>query len=66
MSFLMLKAEPEPFDLIKIQQSNGRVIHSFLNVEWAIIADVDLESEKYRYLGSMRFLLGLIKRIICS
>ena len=61
----MLKAEPEPLDLIVIQQTNGKIVHSFLNVEWAIIADVDLESENYRYLGSMRFLLGLIKRLIC-
>lgn len=51
-------------DLVAYQLSDNRVVHSFLSFEWAIIADVDLESEKYRFLGGMRFALGAVKRIM--
>jgi sphingosine kinase len=39
-------------------------VHSFLEFEWAIVADIDLESEKYRFLGGLRFTVSAIKRII--
>ena len=64
MAFLMLKSKPEPLDLIKVQLANKQIIHSFLNIEWCIVADVDLESENYRYFGGLRFFIGMIKRII--
>jgi sphingosine kinase len=54
-----------PIDLIRIELENDeKIVHSFLNIEWAIVADVDYESEQYRYLGAMRFLVGAIKRIL--
>ncbi|CAF4396867.1 unnamed protein product, partial [Adineta steineri] len=35
-----------------------------LSVEWAVIADVDCDSEKYRFLGGTRFTVEAIKRIL--
>ena len=64
MSFNLIRATPKPMDLTRYQLSDQSIVHSFLNLEWAIIADVDLESEKYRYLGGMRFVVGAIKRIM--
>ena len=64
MAFYYSKAEQVPLDLIAIQLCNREIVHSFLTVEWAFIADVDLESEKYRYLGGMRFTVGAILRIL--
>ena len=66
MTFSLLKASPTPLDLISIQLANGTVLQSFLTVEWAIIADVDLESEKYRFLGDLRFSIGGLKRILSN
>jgi hypothetical protein len=40
-----------PFDMAVIDTCDGQRLFSFLSVEWAIIADVDCESEKYRFLG---------------
>jgi hypothetical protein len=40
-----------PFDLAIIDTCDGQRIFSFLAVEWGIIADVDCESEQYRFLG---------------
>lgn len=66
MSFSLIRATPSPMDLVRIQLHDKSIVHSFLNLEWAIIADVDLESEKYRYLGGMRFVVGAIKRILSN
>lgn len=63
MAFCLIKFKSRPLDLVSIQLENGKFIHSFINIEWAIVADVDLESEKFRFLGGMRFLVGAIKRI---
>lgn len=65
-AFNITKAKSTPLDLVRYQISNGDIIHSFLALEWAIVADVDLESEKYRFLGGMRFLVGAIKRILSN
>jgi len=40
-----------PFDMAVIDTCDGKRVFSFLSVEWAIIADVDCDSEKYRFLG---------------
>ena len=64
MAFNLNKYFPKPLDLVAIQLENGTLLHSFLNVEWAIVADVDLESERFRYLGGLRFLVGALIRIM--
>lgn len=80
MAFLTAKYDVLPMDLAAFDftmpkdkrkinnnklllESNGR-IYSFLTLEWAIVADVDLESEKYRFLGGLRFVVGAVNRII--
>jgi len=40
-----------PFDLAVVDICNGQRLFSFLCIEWGIIADVDCESEQYRFLG---------------
>lgn len=39
-------------------------IYSFLSVAWAIIADCDINSEVLRFLGSPRFTLWGVFRVI--
>ena len=63
-AFHMTKSIPCPLDLVTYQLANNKFVHSFLEFEWAIVADIDLESEKYRFLGGLRFTVGAIKRII--
>ncbi|OQR91906.1 sphingosine kinase [Thraustotheca clavata] len=38
----------------------------FLSLSWAFLAEVDIESEKYRYLGSQRFTFATIAKIMSS
>jgi hypothetical protein len=40
-----------PFDLTTVDICDGKRLFSFLCIEWGIIADVDCESEQYRFLG---------------
>ncbi|CAF3075633.1 unnamed protein product, partial [Rotaria sp. Silwood2] len=44
-----------PFDMAVIDTCDGQRIFSFLSVAWGIIADVDYESEKYRFLGKKKY-----------
>jgi sphingosine kinase len=66
MAFNLLKYKPKQMDLLSIQLSNGRFVHSFMNVEWSIVADVDTESEHYRFMGEARFVVGALVRILSA
>jgi len=64
-TFTLIKSRPRPLDLIGLHLSDKNTfLQAFLSIQWAIIADVDLESEKFRYLGEARFTIGAIKRIL--
>ena len=39
-------------------------IYSFLSITWGIVSDVDIESEKYRFMGETRFLIGTLIRLV--
>jgi sphingosine kinase len=58
--------KPQPLDLISLQLSNGKFVHSLLNLEWSIVADVDAESEQYRFMGEARFVIGCLIRIMSN
>ncbi len=54
-----------PFDLFACRQFHKPDIrYGFLEVMWAFVADIDLESEKLRWAGSSRFLLMTIIRLL--
>ncbi|CAN0005206.1 unnamed protein product [Choristocarpus tenellus] len=50
-------------DMIPTQTKNGQYL-GFLNLGWGMISDVDFESEAYRWMGSLRFTVGAIVRIL--
>ncbi len=50
-------------DLAAVDTVTGR-LYSFLSVTWGLIADVDIESERYRSLGGARFTIGAMARMI--
>ncbi|XP_051921876.1 sphingosine kinase 2 [Hippocampus zosterae] len=73
--FLLCRGGVRPMDLVSVTTSppatnNGRTapavprrLFSFLSVAWGFVSDVDIESERYRGLGSARFTLGTLVRI---
>uniref|UniRef100_H3CRL8 sphingosine kinase n=1 Tax=Tetraodon nigroviridis TaxID=99883 RepID=H3CRL8_TETNG len=71
--FLLCRGGVRPMDVVSVTtspppSSNNhtappRRLFSFLSVAWGFVSDVDIESERYRGLGSARFTLGTLVRI---
>ncbi|XP_031155283.1 sphingosine kinase 2 [Sander lucioperca] len=71
--FLICRGGIRPMDVVSVTTSpspstNSRIaaprrLFSFLSVAWGFVSDVDIESERYRGLGSARFTLGTLVRI---
>ncbi|KAK7886052.1 hypothetical protein WMY93_025673 [Mugilogobius chulae] len=69
--FLLCRGGVRPMDLVSVTTSPApnshsaapRRLFSFLSVAWGFVSDVDIESERYRGLGSARFTLGTLVRI---
>uniref|UniRef100_W6NBG8 Diacylglycerol kinase domain containing protein n=1 Tax=Haemonchus contortus TaxID=6289 RepID=W6NBG8_HAECO len=58
------EAHAQPVNLIHVQ-TDREDIASFLSVGWGLMADIDIESERWRKLfGSNRFALGGLVRIL--
>ncbi|XP_004535131.1 sphingosine kinase 1 [Ceratitis capitata] len=54
-------------DLVRIdtgKEGKACEMYSFLSVGWGLIADIDIESEHLRSLGSTRFTFWTIKRLV--
>eukprot|EP01097_Dermamoeba_algensis_P009453 TRINITY_DN6641_c0_g1_i1.p1 TRINITY_DN6641_c0_g1~~TRINITY_DN6641_c0_g1_i1.p1 ORF type:complete len:451 (-),score=117.56 TRINITY_DN6641_c0_g1_i1:36-1388(-) len=50
----------EPYDK---EMTQSDVKYSFLSLTWGIVADIDIESDKLRWLGSLRFIVSGLLRI---
>ncbi|KAK7939679.1 hypothetical protein WMY93_003005 [Mugilogobius chulae] len=62
-SFMLCKGLVGSLDLVSIHLSSRQRIFSFLSIAWGFVADVDVESEKYRHVGAIRFLMGTLVRL---
>ena len=62
-AFQVVRGNPHPIDLCSMQNDN-RKLFAFLSLTWGIIADIDIESERFRMLGNARFTVGAVTRII--
>ncbi|KAJ8283842.1 hypothetical protein COCON_G00026920 [Conger conger] len=63
--FLLCKGLVSQMDLVSINTSSNQRLFSFLSLAWGFVADVDIESEKYRYVGAARFTVGTLVRLAC-
>ncbi|GBG29438.1 Sphingosine kinase 1 [Hondaea fermentalgiana] len=74
-AFLIAKGNAELLDVAAVDIYNAdhpsqgmhqkvRRIYSFLSLEWAMIADIDIGSEYMRSLGALRFQIEGVKRAI--
>uniref|UniRef100_A0AAY5F3J7 sphingosine kinase n=1 Tax=Electrophorus electricus TaxID=8005 RepID=A0AAY5F3J7_ELEEL len=61
--FLLCKGLVRPLDVLSLRLSSGLRLFSFLSIAWGFIADVDIESERYRYMGAVRFVVGALIRL---
>ncbi|KAL4648033.1 sphingosine kinase 1 [Arapaima gigas] len=61
--FLLCKGLVSRLDLASVSLASGHRLFSFLSLAWGFVADVDIESEKYRYVGAARFTVGTLVRL---
>lgn len=61
--YAVIRGYTQPLDICSVVTPTQKM-YSFLSVAWGIISDVDIESEKYRYMGNTRFLVGAVVRIM--
>lgn len=52
-----------PLDLVRVETKN-QVMYSFLSIGWGLISDVDIESERLRSIGSQRFTVYSVAKLI--
>lgn len=62
-AFCIAKGWERPLDLIRVMQS-GEECWAFLSVNWAMISDIDFESEAYRWMGGARFTVAALARVL--
>lgn len=63
-AFALAKGSASELDLATVMNGKQDVMYSFLSVEWAFIADVDIESERYRMFGGLRFTISTIAKML--
>lgn len=59
-SLLLCRGGSQPLDLLSVTLASGARCFSFLSVAWGFVSDVDIQSERFRALGSARFTLGTV------
>lgn len=61
--YALFRHVPAPLDLLDVRTTDQHVF-AFLVLNWGFFADVDIESERLRALGSLRFPIYALDRII--
>ncbi|OQR98460.1 sphingosine kinase [Achlya hypogyna] len=64
-TYIAAKGRPLELDLASLRNAT-HTSFIFLSLSWAFMAEVDIESEKYRYLGSQRFTFAAIAKVMSS
>mmetsp|Transcript_4333 Transcript_4333/g.6069 ORF Transcript_4333/g.6069 Transcript_4333/m.6069 type:complete len:549 (+) Transcript_4333:683-2329(+) len=64
-AFHIIKAHVHPLDLWSVLYANGEQrAYTFLSLTWSTVAEIDKESEKYRWMGNARFTFTGVKKIV--
>ncbi|KAG9350403.1 hypothetical protein JZ751_026763 [Albula glossodonta] len=61
--FMLCKGLVSRLDLVSVNMASSQRLFSFLSLAWGFVADVDIESEKYRHVGAARFTVGTLVRL---
>jgi sphingosine kinase len=53
-AFMIAKGRQQSLDLATVTQ-NGKKYYSCLSLAWGLVSEIDIESEKLKFLGALRF-----------
>ncbi|KAF9431370.1 hypothetical protein BGZ76_000404 [Entomortierella beljakovae] len=60
----LIRGQTAKLDIYSLSQFDRPRIYSMLMFSWGMMADADIESERYRWLGALRFdIAGLVRMI---
>lgn len=62
-AFIIARGRTKLMDLWEVKTSNS-TSYASLSVSWAIVSDIDTESERWRCLGSTRFAVGALCKLL--
>lgn len=60
-AFVIARGRYQPLDIASVIQKDKRY-YSFLSITWALIADIDLGGDEYRWMGKVRVPVNAIVR----
>ncbi|KAJ1906085.1 Sphingosine kinase 1, partial [Tieghemiomyces parasiticus] len=60
----VIKGRTHATDVMAVSRPDGSVTYGHLNMLWGIIADMDIESEKLRWAGSLRMNIWGVVRLL--
>ena len=60
----LIKHRSKRMDLLMIHTASGKNMYSFLSVGWGLLSDIDIESERLRFLGESRFAAWTLVRTL--
>ncbi|OQR95369.1 sphingosine kinase [Thraustotheca clavata] len=63
--YLIAKGKTQELDIATLR-SESAVSYLVLSLTWGFMAEIDIESEKYRFFGSQRFFFGTLAKILSS
>ena len=58
-AFQIIRGGVIPLNIATVQTGDGGKCYMSLLANWGLVADIDIESEKFRKIGETRFFLGM-------
>ncbi|KAF2347559.1 Diacylglycerol kinase catalytic domain [Trinorchestia longiramus] len=62
----LVRGSPQPIDLVMIHTHSGQRYFSFLSFGLGLLTDIDIESERMRFLGEARFTVWAIAKVVAT
>lgn len=59
-----MQGKHRPLDILSVRQEGRETLYSHLLAMWGLIADIDIESERFRWAGRLRFDLSGVARVM--
>lgn len=63
-AYALAKGTVQELDIASVVNGKDDVMYSFLSLAWAFMADVDIESERYRMFGGLRFTMSAVAKLL--
>lgn len=61
-AFQIIQGGVIPMDIATVETVNKQTLYMTLLGSWGMIADIDIESEKFRKIGDTRFVIGMYNK----